>query len=572
MQVALPNHIGMFKVIKALFFNLLIITGLQLTGGFLTVSHAQTVTCPDDGRITFSLETEVCNDVYSTYSNSQNGFVLEYSGPGTFIIQLRKNGALAADSAFTISSGNWTNYGSGHSKTCNNSTSDCNFSFSDETENGDRYTFSASLPVGSFIAVNSSVIITRASVQGNASPSATAAANLSVARTTLILGNQPSFSSLMQQPPSRSANPMGYLALNGSETGQNVFFMTSLNRIRIGMAAGERKPADHQRSNQANPSLAFAPLSQKSLSTGAFAPLLTMAPRAQDTKQAAIENAIGESDSPSPSGQIQPEPEPFTAVPYGADYDVWIRLSGNRGKNGDASSNFWIGHVGGHVFLNPDFIVGGLLQLDWVSTSDSSIGQQGRGGGWMIGPYAAARFFDQRLYLDFNASWGRGSNDVGAIGTNEESNFDSYRWLIAGKLSGPIDYQNWRFTPEVGVSYFREEADGFFDSAGTHIAGQTAAQGEVLFGPYVRYTYRLDEDTFLLPSIGITGRWNFGVENPSSIASPVLESGDIRARVDGGLTGVFRRGVSLGVKGYYDGFGIANFYNYGGDLRLNVPF
>ncbi|MFS8180055.1 autotransporter outer membrane beta-barrel domain-containing protein [Pseudovibrio denitrificans] len=570
MQVAPPSHFGMFKVIKAIFFNLLIITSLQLTGGFLTVSYAQTVTCPDDGRITFSLEAEVCNDVYSTYSNSQNGFVLEYSGPGTFIIQLRKNGALAADSAFTITSGSWTNYGNGHSKTCNNSTSDCNFSFSDETENGDRYTFSATLLTGSTEAVNASVIITRASVQGNVSPSATAAANLSVARTSLIIGNRPNFSGLMQGAQSAGSGTIGTLALNGAEAGQNIFFMTSLNRIRIGMANREQNQIDHQTPSQVSSKLALVPLSQHTTRREAFSPLLSMTTREPNAKPTAI--AIGLSDTPSSSGQVQPEPEPFTGVPYGADYDVWIRLSGNRGKNGDASSNFWIGHVGGHVFLNPDLIVGGLLQLDWVSTSDSSIGQQGRGGGWMIGPYAAARFFDQRLYLDFNASWGQGSNDVGPIGTNEENNFDSYRWLVAGKLSGPIDYQNWRFTPEIGVSYFREEADGFFDSAGTHIAGQTAAQGEVLFGPYVRYTYRLDEETFLLPSLGITGRWNFGVENPSSIASPVLESGDIRARVDGGLTGVFRRGVSLDVKGYYDGFGVANFYNYGGDLRLNVPF
>ncbi|QUS56918.1 ubiquitin-like protein [Pseudovibrio brasiliensis] len=367
---------------------------------------------------------------------------------------------------------------------------------------------------------------------------ATAAAELSVARTSLILGNQPSFSPMLDRRSTAPTTRLGDLAVNATQDEQDLFFMTSLNRVKAG--------------TQPSPLLALSQVAGKAKTTPAQQQLMAYAPSAEK--------------------QAQSEPEPFTAVPFEANYDVWLRISGNRGKNGSSHSSFWIGHVGAHAFVTPNLIIGGLIQLDWSSTSDSSIGQDGRGGGWMIGPYAAARFLNEQLYLEVNAAWGRGNNEISPTGTNNTSSFDSYRWLINSKLSGPIDYGNWRFTPEVGISYFREQTDGFTDPDDNSVPSQTSAQGEVLFGPAISYSYQLDETTWLQPNLRVTGRWNFAVENPESIPNPVLETGDLRARVDAGITGVFAKGIALELNGYYDGIGTSNFYNYGGDFRLNVPF
>ena len=129
-----------------------------------------------------------------------------------------------------------------------------------------------------------------------------------------------------------------------------------------------------------------------------------------------------------------------------------------------------------------------------------------------------------------------------------------------------------RLTPEAGISYFRESADDFINQIGIRIAGQTAAQGEVRFGPFLSYYWKVDDTTFISPNVGITGRWNFGVQNPNAIPEPVLESGDVRARLDAGVTGVFLRGATINVKGYCDGLGINDFYNYGGDVGFKLPF
>ena len=65
--------------------------------------------------------------------------------------------------------------------------------------------------------------------------------------------------------------------------------------------------------------------------------------------------------------------------------------------------------------------------------------------------------------------------------------------------------------------------------------------------------------------------WNSAVNNGASSQGAVLGTGDLRARVNFGITVVDAQAWSIDVSGFYDGLGINTYYAYGGKARLTVP-
>ena len=175
----------------------------------------------------------------------------------------------------------------------------------------------------------------------------------------------------------------------------------------------------------------------------------------------------------------------------------------------------------------------------------------------------------QNLFFDARASWGRSHNDLTTASST--GSFETERWLVSAKLSGLFREDDISIRPAISVSYFEATQESYVDSLSNTIPEQTFTQGEVRFGPTFSYDYLTNDGMTLRPRFGVNGVWNFAVQNGSNIQGAILGDGDIRARLDAGITIENGNSWYLDLSGFYDGIGINDYQVYGGKARRTIP-
>ena len=251
-------------------------------------------------------------------------------------------------------------------------------------------------------------------------------------------------------------------------------------------------------------------------------------------------------------------------------FDMWIQVHATRTNASKLTADTWIGHAGAPAFVNPDFLVGAMVQLDWTEQSNSTSSAHIQGLGFMVGPYMAAQVPDQNLFFDSRVLWGKSSNAIKPTGSYEDR-FVTERWLISGKLSGAIESNGWKLQPAIEVNYFKENLSSYTDSQNNLVSSRSISLGEVRFGPTVSHEWTNSKGVTISPSLGVAGVWNFAVENEELSPSTGLGSSSVRARFDVGLTIALADDWAFNISGFYDGVGVNDFEAYGGKLRLSVP-
>ena len=82
----------------------------------------------------------------------------------------------------------------------------------------------------------------------------------------------------------------------------------------------------------------------------------------------------------------------------------------------------------------------------------------------------------------------------------------------------------------------------------------------------------LDNGTQFTPTLGISGVWNFGVDNNNATQGSVLGDDDLRARVDAGFSATNPdTGTIFTLEAFYDGIGASDYDSYGGTARITIP-
>lgn len=257
-----------------------------------------------------------------------------------------------------------------------------------------------------------------------------------------------------------------------------------------------------------------------------------------------------------------------TASPW----DIWVE--GRYSAFDDDTANFnRSGHVGllyvgGDYRVTENMIVGVLAQFDWAKDETGALQSKIDGNGWMIGPYLSARVH-QNIYLDVRAAWGRSSNDLALAGATGA--FDTSRWLVQGTLAGNWEYDAWRITPSAELAYASENADGFTDSTGAFVAGQTVSLGRLQFGPEIGYRIRQTADTFIEPFAAIKGVWDFDYTRAAFVNGVVVGPGEFWGRLQGGLNVVTASGVYVRGLASWDGMGAGDYNGYTLQGTVNVP-
>ena len=132
----------------------------------------------------------------------------------------------------------------------------------------------------------------------------------------------------------------------------------------------------------------------------------------------------------------------------------WSYTEDDRGGI-DEKSDFAVLHLGADYRYSEDLLIGLLGQLDWSKEKSRGLGVEGKGQGWMLGPYLVNRLTDT-LTLDLHAAWGESDDKVRPEGTYWDD-YDSERWRTELNLTGSFQQGRWHISPAFGWSYFEEK-------------------------------------------------------------------------------------------------------------------
>ncbi len=242
------------------------------------------------------------------------------------------------------------------------------------------------------------------------------------------------------------------------------------------------------------------------------------------------------------------------AFDSGSDGPIWARLNANWSTDLGAESQYVFGVIGGYSKLSENLLLGGMVQFDSLREVDGTAVT--RGTGWLIGPYFAAKLPSQPLYFAGSLLYGQTRSSISPLGTFTD-NFSTERWLATLGVSGAVERGNLTWLPFLDAKYTSDAQAAYIDGLGNPIAAQTIGLAQVSAGLDVEVA--LSAATTL--NGGVSGIWSY---SSGGVATPGYEGG--RARVDLGMLRRFSDCGTLGLSGFYDGLGQADFETYGVEL------
>ena len=238
--------------------------------------------------------------------------------------------------------------------------------------------------------------------------------------------------------------------------------------------------------------------------------------------------------------------------------------------------------TGADWVVNPGFLIGAFVQLDWTreQASANTAGNGGQalqgsnglgsnGQGWMAGPYLAAKL-TPNLVFDARAAVGQSNNKLVTDTAGEEA-FSTDRSLLFGRLSGYWSLGAWRFTPSIAASYYRETQKAMTTSDGVSIPSQSLTLGRVSFGPEIGYAFKSPNGTVFEPLLGIKGLWDFATDNSQTAASAAPAGSGLRFSLELGAQLKLPSGVMLRGTGSFEGLGDNHLQSYHGQASVTVP-
>jgi outer membrane autotransporter protein len=296
----------------------------------------------------------------------------------------------------------------------------------------------------------------------------------------------------------------------------------------------------------------------------AFASSLRQLAQAAETRRSARRSELGPMMGLTGSdldGGAAPDP----------GFDLWVQGKWASIDSDTARHSLGLLYVGAEYRFSPMFVAGLLAQFDWSEEQDETVGSEIDGNGWLAGPYVVARLHKNAIF-DGRIAWGLSDNSVSPFMTYSDS-FETSRWLAKAQLTGDFDIGGWQFAPHVGLIYFSETQQGYTDSLGIEIPGQTVDLGRVTFGPRVSTQVRPIEGLVVAPFIGLKGIWDFDRAAVVDVATGLAPASgsELRGRIEGGVSVQLGARMTLTGEGFYDGIGARDLDAYGGSAKLKVP-
>lgn len=267
-----------------------------------------------------------------------------------------------------------------------------------------------------------------------------------------------------------------------------------------------------------------------------------------------------------PSSQTVGNPQPASDFVEPLKYDAWIEASYGQQTLGDSKAKFAILHAGMDYLVTSNLLLGFGAQMDWADYDSTSSNANAEGFGFLIGPYMTSKLSDQ-LYLDARLGWGQSYSDVSPLGTYKDE-VTTNRILASFAVIGDFDWHAIKITPQVRLSYFRDESNAYVDSKGNSIEANHLETGILEFGPAFAKSFHFANGLTLTPKLSADGVWTFA-ENRSGTENTSSSGTGIRARLGAGLNIRTDDNLTVMFNGIYDGIGQSDYEAYSGTIRLS---
>lgn len=263
-------------------------------------------------------------------------------------------------------------------------------------------------------------------------------------------------------------------------------------------------------------------------------------------------------------------------------FDVWLsaELAGvTDDRAGErAESDFGVAQLGADWAVSDALLIGGMIQFDWMDETAREIfeeagavaGARVDGEGWMAGPYLVWRVAD-RLVLDGLAMYGASSNTVNPLGLYEDE-FETDRWMVRANVTGEYGRGALMMRPQATLTHFEETQDGYSDSLGIAIPGQSIALGRLAAGPELVWRQERASGAQWELRTKVRAVWDY---RPAELLmeSGQFSSGDSEFRADGevGLAATLRNGAQLELSVGLAGIGQSDFEATTARFNLRYP-
>ncbi|SFR47362.1 hypothetical protein SAMN04488005_2359 [Yoonia tamlensis] len=246
---------------------------------------------------------------------------------------------------------------------------------------------------------------------------------------------------------------------------------------------------------------------------------------------------------------------------------IWARVRGDWSENGDIANSYFFGVAGAHYAVNPDLLIGGMLQFDTIKQENGENTTQG--DGYLVGPYIVAKLPDHPLYFEGRYLVGRTENTV-TIGDADAQAFDTDRTLASLKVAGQLEYDDLTFTPSLTATHLEDTQGAFTDNADQDIPEQSITVQNVALGLDVAKAFVLENGALTLTG-GIAGSWS-KTEGTGFAETLTPNFEGKRASVHLGSTFAMHNGMIFSAQANYDGIGTDDFESFGLELGFEMVF
>lgn len=245
----------------------------------------------------------------------------------------------------------------------------------------------------------------------------------------------------------------------------------------------------------------------------------------------------------------------------------------------DIDSEYGIVHLGADFHVSDNLILGALISFDRANDeinffddeTQERLFQEVDGTGWMAGPYLSARL-SKNLFLNARAALGSSSNNLTIEELVEDDKFDTDRTLGRIALTGNKVFQeNWRITPTLSVSYFRESINDYISKTGVAIPSQTLELGRAEFEPELAYRHAFPDGTTIEPQFSVAAIWDFEAPDDIAFSNIPVPNEALRGRFESAVQLNWANGNSARFAASYDGFGAQEYNAYTVEAWVDIP-
>lgn len=249
----------------------------------------------------------------------------------------------------------------------------------------------------------------------------------------------------------------------------------------------------------------------------------------------------------------------------GVESPLWARVSGRWNDTGKREFKYGFGAMGLHTYITPTFVVGGMIEADYLSQEGALSDRAG--GGAMAGSYFLARHANQPVFVEGRLLRGKASHSIRRSGDSSLWP-DSRRGLAQLKLTGQLRYGVTTLTPSFLASYATDEV---LSRGSNPLAGQSIQQRQMQFGLEFRHTLRqLNGAPVILTGGGSFSRTTTQRFGHDALALPGQRNG--RGRVNLGIRFSTQAGGSIAIDSFWGGLGTYAPENYGLKAGYDIRF